>query len=257
MSDFREDEFLSDQQRAQLPANTSPIPSDVATGSASEGDLGTTPLGAPPAGYDVRSTYDSRPVQAFDFNITVENTLEVQPLAQFAVPAGYVCVLRRIHHSFNPVPIIFGRSDVKVSLLVNGNAVLYNKNVPMGVESDDILECFVIADEFQMVQAQWAIAAAAMIASTLSTHFYGQFILKTGIPKEFEIANPTSKRFSGGAPISSVIAPPVQALPEAPAPVITAAPAQEAAPVKRALMHASGGKRPVYDRRTGKILGYR
>lgn len=223
---FKEGEFLDEQQDAQLPANTKSIASDIAQASDSRDTLGNAPLGSPLAEFDVRSVYDARPVNSYDFNIVISNQDTCSGVGiwtggqfdfGFIVPSGYVAVLKKLHHSFSPPPVITARKDVTAALLVNGS--LYQRGVqivavgadptanaspgdiPIGLESDDILQSFVIADENQSLGVRIKVSAAiAAIGPVFYAHLYGQLLLKTGRPAQFEPANRIGKA-SAGSPI--------------------------------------------------------
>jgi len=162
--------------------------------------LATTPRGEPPKAFDVRATYDSRPVQGFDYNIpdsvaasiVDETTLTVE--LSFIVPRGYVAVQKRFRHWFNPVPAIASREQCRVSFLISGAGVPYNELIPIGVESDVLSDGFFIADELQTVTARVIVSNLGFtLSTTLYCVFYGNLILKTGVPSPFEVANPTDK----------------------------------------------------------------
>lgn len=257
----------------QLGPDLGLTPADQLNTQDAVDSMQAAPRGDPPKSFDVRSVYDSRPVQGFDFNITdstdpSEGGLLSIATLSFQVPQGYVCVLRGIHHSTNPPLAILGRSDITVSLLVNGSSVKYNQDIPVGTESDDIVRCFVIADEFSTVSAVFTNRVGnypdqfTFVQSILSCQFYGQFLLKTGVSYKFEVANPSDKAW---------IKPSVQIpVPQATQPVPQQQPAQQVvvasqplpAPVKPAIVHravmAAGlGATQIFDRRTGRIIGYR
>jgi hypothetical protein len=183
----------------QYPPDTNTRAGDQLRTQSSVDAMKAAPRGEPLKAFDVRAVYDSRPVQGFDFNINVAGTpIAVSSsvfIATFQVPSGYVAVLRTFHHSFTPPPIIVNRSDIKATLLLNKQNVQYNANIPIGIESDGVIDCFVIADEFNTlgVRIDGSAATLSIAGSIPQCHFYGQFLLKTGIPKNFEIANPSGK----------------------------------------------------------------
>src|SRR3990172_12098131 len=95
-------EFI-ERERQHPPEETS---GNVAQGSTAESQraLVDAQLGAPPADYDVRSVYDSGPLNAYDFNITATSPVDEIGASilrvSFTVRQGFVAVLRRLSHFF-------------------------------------------------------------------------------------------------------------------------------------------------------------
>lgn len=184
---MRENEFLEDRER-QLPPDFNLLADVSEDGKAAEA-LKRAPMGEPPDEYTVRSVYDSRPVSTFDFNITPSaQELASTNTVDFQVPQGYVCVLRRVFHTINDPPGT-NRANFLMTLMLNGAAFQYNRDIPVGFESDDLVRCFMVADEFDTVGVKLTCSSVSG-TSILYVTFYGQFILKTGRPAPFEIANP-------------------------------------------------------------------
>lgn len=240
-------------------------------GTAQLDALAVTPRGEPPKAFDVRATYDSRPVQGFDYNIHATAAYSINSEAgatidvSVTVPRGYIMVQRQFRHWFNPAPAYDSREQVLVSFLVAGAAVPYNQQIPIGIESDTLANTFFIADELQVVTARIYMDylpgnAGPTLTGTVNVVFYGNLIMKTGVPSPFEVANPTDKIWTptGLLPSSTpVSAPRQEAVRER---VQVTQPVQQTAqvqqPVSRSLGVAKTGRTPVYDR-TGKIVGYR
>lgn len=202
-----------------------------------------TPIGTVPLAYDVRAIYDSRPINAYDFNIPVSASGELtNPITiSFTVPNGYVCVLKRVITFIeDPIPSPAKRSDVLLTLLLNQGVVPNNENIPIGVEQDSLVNCFVIADQGSVLSARLTVSAAVLAgSSTYWVQFYGQFLQKTNIPASFEIANPTN-RASSAPPLP--ITPPLVS-----APVVSRPP--DALPVSH------GPAIPPYDVTWGYVIG--
>lgn len=159
-----------------------------------------TPLGEPQIDVDVRSVYDVRPIQAFDFNLTVvsagnsiggegETPIIITPIA---VPDGYVAVVRRFQHSFKPQLPVVNRADVLMTLRSSGADVPYNVDIPVGGSSQgDLVNCFFIVDEGGSFGARYILDMAGSVADfAVYTHIYGNFIRKTGRAANLEIGNP-------------------------------------------------------------------
>jgi hypothetical protein len=177
----------------QLPADANTTGGDERA-SRLTGAMMRAPAGEPGVGSDVRSVYDSRPVNAFDFNIPVtatggENGFGDEPLTcEFTVPLGFVLVLRRIHHYSDNLPPLPSRGDVVATLLRDGAAVPYNEDIPVGVESDDLMHFFQVYDENAKVGVRFSYASST--PDDVTAHFYGNLLPKTGRPANEEIANP-------------------------------------------------------------------
>jgi hypothetical protein len=184
---------FEDRER-QLPPEDSPGYTAQGSSSASaQADLAGTPLGAPPSCFDVRSVYDSRPVNGYDFMIPVTVDQEGAAstfLAEFTVRQGFVGVLREISHFFtdNPQPAVVNRAQCLASIKRNGTDVSDNVDVPVGLSSDAIWKGFVIGDEFNVLGAE-IVLQGALTAEVCVVVFYGNYILKTGVAYPFEIAN--------------------------------------------------------------------
>lgn len=257
----------------QLPADARSAAGVNSAGNAQLESLATTPRGEPPKAFDVRATYDSRPVQGFDYNIPDDIAIALSSEGAvsvdltFIVPTGYIAVQRRFRHWFNPAPAITSRQQCTVTFLVSGATVPYNELIPIGLTNDELADGFFIADEKQTLTARVTVAAGVALVTQLYCVFYGNLILKTGVPSPFEIANPTDKIWTPSGlqinapamPLPSEVRVRREQIAPVTAPVlqhslVTSAPAP---PAKRALHSASAGKRPMYDSRTGKIVGYR
>lgn len=189
------DEDLIDQREHQIP-NADPVaPGQQA--AAAQTALAQTPSGPVPLAFDVRAIYDSRPINAYDFNIAVSTSGEVaNPITMsFTVPNGYVCVLKRIITFIeNPIPASSDRVDVLLTALVNQGVFPFNESIPVGVDQSDLFNCFIIADQGSEVAARLVVSAAILaLAPTYTAQFYGQFLQKTNIPPAFEIGNPSGK----------------------------------------------------------------
>lgn len=189
---MRRDEF--EGRNRQLPADLDQTMAYANSAQARE-DFQVTPQGTPPDCYDVRSVYDVRPINGFDFNITssalmtfgVKST--VNPFVEFTVPEGFVCVLREVDIWFNPIPPGSTRNDKYFDLTLNGGSVPYNQTIYFGVASGKV-KVFMIANEFDRVGVHVVDNANTASGSTdVYCQFYGNFLPKTERPSNFEIAN--------------------------------------------------------------------
>jgi hypothetical protein len=184
------------EQREHQLINVDPVPPGQQVDSARTA-YDNTPIGPIPFAYDVRAVFDSRPVNGYDFNIVVSTSGElVNPITiSFTVPNGYVAVLKRVISFIeSPIPASALRSDVLLTLLLNQGVVPNNANIPVGIEQDDLVRCFVIADQGSVLSARLVVSAAILaLTPTYTIQFYGNLLQKTNIPTPFEVANPTHK----------------------------------------------------------------
>lgn len=231
-----------------LPASIARTPGDqVNAGNASRAAR-VTPLGEPEIAFDVRSVFDSRPINAFDFNIAVTSPgSEAAAATQnctFTAPEGYVLVLRRIHHFTTPLLNVL-RGEVLASLVQNAALVLRNVDIPVGSFSDDLLHFFQLYDEGQIVGVRFVYDAGITPPDSSTAHFYGNLLPKTGRALPFEIANPKDACLDTSSTVSQALsardAPPLLAPPLQPstAPASRAGPRVRLPPApKRGLMTA-------------------
>jgi hypothetical protein len=176
--------------------------SRITTNYKGEGQLheqmARAPLGEPGVDVDVRSVYDARPIQAFDFNIVITGTIAntgpeglANVVAPFPVQEGYVAVVRAYHHSTDPIFPAVARSDLLMTLQANGADVPFNIDIPVGAESQDLVKCFFIVDEGGLVGARFNTALVLGGATfDVNVQVYGNFIRKTGRAANLEIGNP-------------------------------------------------------------------
>lgn len=226
----------------QLPADLNQTVAYNASARA-RAEFDQTPVGTPPSCYDVRSVYDSRPINCYDFHITqfrtftsVDTTLRVE----MSVPEGYAAALRGVEIWFEPAPIGANRSDVSAQLQLNGGDYP-NNSLLIGIATDGLVPMFMLADEFNRIGIK--IGMAPLVSDIgIGVHFYGNFILKTERALPFEIANPVNDPLCKptvksrvvpqfDAPTSTVPAPtPAAPTLTAPAPIPVAPPARPSAP---------------------------
>lgn len=190
---------------------------------------GHIPHGYTPGGAFVVSTYDSRPVNTFDFQKSINTTsggttpringdmqAEINQnnpgqsaSATFTVPEGRTCVLRgwEISMAFLPPDIApnagqineLGNSSILINLdfLLNGSAIQDNA----GLEISEFVfgpvsgECFIIVPQGQNLTAfvrgiEFNNGFFELWKiDRIEVKFYGQLILTTGLTPDFEIAN--------------------------------------------------------------------
>lgn len=197
-----------------VPPQSPGGPSAVADLSRATGLIETTetrPISPRPPAllYQVVSTYDSRPIQAYDFQASGCNTLvffddagagEFDPISfEYVVPSNVVAVLRgfRYRVSLAPVNIVTeGECWLQSDLFVNDLPVReYNKMFkPVFMETWQ--DTFLIVDELRRIRIQLSHTAENElfndvdgVQSPVLFEFYGNLLLKSGVPIDFEIAN--------------------------------------------------------------------
>lgn len=187
---LRADEFEARQR--QLPASHKRY---MGGGSLAKSrtDLSRTPLGSPPVCADVRSVFDVRPINAFDFAISKTDGVQSDTISTFAtcemiVPDGFVAVLRSLDIDLTTgVPV----GDYHYDLMLNGSVFGYNERIYFGNAKDDCKH-YMIADEFNRIGARVVITPPITTDDAfLRVTFRGTFLLKTEQPAHLEIANPT------------------------------------------------------------------
>lgn len=187
---YRRGEF--EARNRQLPADLDQTIAYNANARA-RADFDVTPVGTPPVCYDVRSVFDSRPINAFDFHITGFGAIastDHSVVVEMTVPEGYCAILRGIEIWFEPTPLGVNRSDVFFSLQLNGGNYPYN-SLPIGPGTTDLLPMFMLADEFNRIGALITFSNFSADAGCY-VHFYGNFLLKTERALPFEVANPSA-----------------------------------------------------------------
>jgi hypothetical protein len=177
----------------------------------------------PPMLYGVESVYDSRPIQGTDFQHTecidvvwipsvLHDATFVEAFgggivtAEFLVPENTVAVLREFRYTFSPAfvdIVVEGATCWLQSDFFLDNVVVKQYNQMLfPTFMKERFPTFVIADERQLIKLRFTLVPAdqggvitlidtALIGREMlcMVEFYGNIILKSGIPKEFEIAN--------------------------------------------------------------------
>lgn len=222
-SRFRRGDFEARQR--QLPADRHVQRAIGRAAQKARQDQENTPLGSPPKPVDVRSVYDTRPINGFDFNISASAATDsntTKAVLFFNVPEGFVAVLRNFDVWFEPNPASALKSGFNWSLQLNGGDYPYNLNVPFGVAVDRET-CFMIANEFNTVGLRLTLGTAFSFPDpgTAFARFYGNFLLKSGLPAALEIGNLVPK---------STLQPPTPRMPAPPKPPSAPPPSPPPAP---------------------------
>lgn len=245
---WRDQEFLSQREHQAGPdANDS----DTAGDAQKTADMSATAPGEPPVDFDVRSTYDARPVNARDFNIsgTVVGTVSgsgaiIFPVLNFATPLGWRFVVLNWEVTFAPSIGTLGPAAFKntsVNLLGGGGvADPFNQAIIIGPNgtADEGLETFMLVEEqtqfgIQILNADTGLLLAATSTAIVTIH--GNALPVTDVQLPYAIANPVRGLKQGPPPIAFAFPPPAPPAPPPSAPPgapPAAAPAP-AAPVAR------------------------
>lgn len=187
------------------------VPTDMRQNADRRASADSAPLGTPGIDYDVRSIYDSRPVNAKDFNLWFEFGIQEAALDLitfrrcFAVPFGYVAVVREVTFLFEPVEVVDGTYDGTARILVDGNNVdpMVVKVVPFSAgltnvvqtagilwQSGQPIKTFTLADQEQFIGVDVELANdQEALQDTFQVGFYGQFLQRTNVPTQFQAAN--------------------------------------------------------------------
>jgi hypothetical protein len=166
--------------------------------------------------YEVIATYDSRPIQGFDFQFSECNSIVWIPGGSgsefnevrftFKVPDNNVAVLRSFRYQVTLAPINIvteGGCWLMSDLLVDESPVRQYSRMLHPIFMRDEVPCFIIVDEMRDITLRLRMAVdtngdvveffgdaeAADLVSPVIARLYGQLLVKTGIPKEFEISN--------------------------------------------------------------------
>lgn len=247
---WRDQEFL--QQREHQAGPDTGIASDVVSQTGKTADMAATPPGEPPVDYDVRSTYESRPVNSRDFNISAIVTGTVSgsgaiifPVLNFVTPLGWRFVVTEWEITFSPSIASLGPSvfeNTSVNLLGGGSvADPFNAGIIIGPNgtSGDGIKTFMIVEE----QTQFGIQILNIDTTlTIGGHsngvvtIHGNALPVTDVQLPYAIANPVGRgkvgMFAPQMRFMPPSAPPSAPPPSAP-PTAPAAPAPMPAPVAR------------------------
>lgn len=198
------------------------VPHDMRSNASRRDAAAQAPLGTPSLDFDVRSIYDSRPVNTRDFNLWFEALTDSTPVDLavffrcFAVPVGYVAVVREVTVLFNTAGSLGTTPfDGTLALALDGN--FYD---PMDVivgpaigtpetevaavgaipwRSGEATKTFMVADQSQFVGIFLGIEGNPVITGGIYVGFYGNFLQKTNVPANFQIANKAGTR---GPPVT-------------------------------------------------------
>ena len=111
--------------------------------------------------------------------------------APFTVPDGYVAILRAFRFTVDPV-LDLPCTDVLISILVDDIAQNNYDRLPLGSEQDIFLPTWILADNGQRIALRYDNSAAVTAVSVeVCVTFYGNLLIRTGVPIEYEQGNPS------------------------------------------------------------------
>ncbi len=165
--------------------------------------------------YQVVSTYDSRPIQGYDFQHSECNRLrwipggsgsEFDPIEfTYVVPPNTVAILRNFRYQVTTAPInavTEGDCWLFSDLLVNELPVREYNRMLHPIFMVRPFETFLIVDELKRLTLKLRMADDGTdvvefysdlqlndLVSPVLGELYGNLLLKTGVPIEFEVAN--------------------------------------------------------------------
>lgn len=152
---------------------------------------------------DVRSVFDSRPVNGQDFYLTGTvqiNAQNVRYSTIWTVPTGYFAIVRSFRFSpdaepaaISPLPsAVISPVRPVITFAVNGIMVPGIANVRMDVTNNREFPCFFYASPgdtitlFMDYQTEINIAADPF---PVFAELYGNYLLASGIPPQYEVGN--------------------------------------------------------------------
>lgn len=159
--------------------------------------------------YQVISTYDSRPIQAYDFQSSGCELLQwagtpptFPPInLTYVVPTNVVAVVRWFRYQVMNAPVnavVEGDCWLQSDIFVNDLPVReYNKMLHPVLQTN-FFPAFIIVNELLDIRLQLSIfdpnntefsQALDGINAVVQLEMYGQLLLKTGVPIDFEVAN--------------------------------------------------------------------
>lgn len=164
--------------------------------------------------YEVIATYDSRPIQGFDFQHSECGNLLWQDIGggvtsfpdvefTYTVPDNNVAVLRSFRYQCTSAPVNHvteGDCWLFSTILVDDSPVREYNRMFHPVKMELLFPAWVIVDERRTITlklfraddgvdpVEFNNSIEGLITPVLG-EMYGQLLVKTGIPKEFEISN--------------------------------------------------------------------
>ena len=159
--------------------------------------------------YQVISTYDSRPIQAYDFQssgcdlLTWAGAPPVMDTAElvYVVPTNVVAVVRWFRYQVMNAPVnavTEGDCWLQSDIFVNDLPVREYNKMTHPVLQTNFFPCFIIVNELLDIRLRLSTfdpnntvfnGALDGVTAPVQLEMYGQLLLKTGVPIDFEVAN--------------------------------------------------------------------
>lgn len=188
---FNRDEFAEQREDWQASACFEVPGADLLQDAASTRAMLSAPLGEPKVDFDVRSVYDSRPVNGYDFNFSaVTLTIGGGWKVQFQVPSGYRVVPREWEVAFDVV-IPGSAVNSTASIQQNGAQLPNNGPIVIGMGTDEPIKTFFICEEnttFGIAGENTNIGGPVAEANVI-VNVYGNLIPVTDVALPLSIAN--------------------------------------------------------------------
>ena len=168
-------------------------PSDMAAAAQSQSDMERTPLGEPRVAFDVRCVYDSRPVNGYDFNISVVVTPVTTGTSgswqtTFNVPNGYRIVPREWDIQYDSVANVGGKASQSiVTLQQNGANLPNNGPIIIGFGTAHPIKSFFICEENTTFGISGSFRTTS--SSDVIVNVYGNLLAVTDVALPFEVTN--------------------------------------------------------------------
>ena len=118
--------------------------------------------------------------------------------APFTVPDGYVAILRAFRFVVDPV-LDLPCTEVLISILVDDIPQNNYDRLPLGSEQDIFLPTWILADNGQRIALRYDNSGAnggsgTEVSVEVCVTFYGNLLLRTGVPIEYEHGNPSTSQ---------------------------------------------------------------
>lgn len=163
--------------------------SDLIAVSGATQAAGQAPLGEPPPNYDVRATFDSRFVNAYDFNMSTSApaTSAAPWVIEFTVPLGYRAIPRRWEVIYQGITGPISPADSTVTLQSNGVSLPYNGPIIIG--SGGTVRSFFLCEEGSTFGMTGFNGDAPSSNVTVSINVYGNLIPTSDVQLPYMAAN--------------------------------------------------------------------
>jgi hypothetical protein len=161
---------------------------------------------APPLNFYVQSTYDSRPIQGYDFQASKITSISFETSGNFSavsmtytVPENTIAIVRGYRYQVSPIPVGIvteGSTWLQSDFFDNGTPIREHVGMYHAVFMREFIPTFFIVDERHVITFQLSQDPDSEISDSMDGEIagvlfeiFGNLIPKTGIPKEYEIAS--------------------------------------------------------------------